>query len=43
MSIVETDIDVTPTPRYEELIVDEHFPGRWSKRSPRPQLNPKVT
>ncbi|WP_435552722.1 hypothetical protein [Natrinema sp. CGMCC1.2065] len=43
MSIVETDeIDVTPTPRYEDLEVDPHFPERWTERSPRQQLNPKV-
>ena len=44
MSIVESDTepDVTPTPRYEEIVVDEHFPGRWAKRSPRPKLNAKI-
>lgn len=42
MSVVENDVDVTPTPRYEELVVDEHFPERWTKRSDRPQLNPKI-
>ncbi|WP_226479121.1 hypothetical protein [Natrinema amylolyticum] len=42
MSVVETDVDVTPTPRYEEIFVDEHFPEQWSKRSDRPQLNPQI-
>lgn len=41
-TIAGPDVDVTPTPRYEELVVDEHFPSRWAERSDRPQLNPKV-
>ncbi|SEQ28405.1 hypothetical protein [Natrinema salaciae] len=42
MSVVETNVDVTATPRYEEIVVDEHFPSRWAERSDRPQLNPKI-
>ncbi|GAB3669619.1 hypothetical protein [Halopiger thermotolerans] len=37
-----SDVDVKPTPRFEDLEVDPHFPDRWSKRANRPQLDPKV-
>ncbi|WP_436344468.1 hypothetical protein [Natronorubrum sp. FCH18a] len=42
MSIVETDIDVSHTPTYDEIFVDPHFPKRWSERSGRPNLNPRI-
>lgn len=42
MSTVETDIDVTHTPTYDEIFVDPHFPQRWSERCDRPELNPAI-
>lgn len=42
MSIVESDIDVAPTPRYEDLEVTDHALDRWAERSPKPRLDPDV-
>ena len=35
-------MSVAQTPRYEDLVVDEHFPKQWTKRSDRPRLNPRI-
>ena len=42
MSTVESDVDVTAAPTFDEIEPTDHCRERWSERSDRPSLNPRV-